>query len=137
MDFFDIGPAEILLILIVALLLFGPQKVPEIARTLGKAINSFKKSAAEFTTEVTKEIDAVNKAAADATAQVNKEIGSLNQSMAAATQQVNQEINSLSNPVSTGNTEPVPQSRLQAPAVPVEASVPPNPPAKPSGTISA
>ena len=38
------GPFEILAILVVALLLFGANKLPEIGRSLGKSINEFKKA---------------------------------------------------------------------------------------------
>jgi sec-independent protein translocase protein TatA len=38
----NIGYGELLIILILALLLFGAKQVPEIARSFGRAINSFK-----------------------------------------------------------------------------------------------
>jgi len=40
--FFNLGPWEILLILIVILILFGAKKLPEVARGLGKGINEFR-----------------------------------------------------------------------------------------------
>ena len=40
---FNLGFPEILLILIVALLIFGAQRLPEIGRALGKALSEFKK----------------------------------------------------------------------------------------------
>jgi TatA/E family protein of Tat protein translocase len=40
--FFDIGGGEIILIMLVALLLFGGEKLPELARGLGKGIRDFK-----------------------------------------------------------------------------------------------
>jgi sec-independent protein translocase protein TatA len=39
-----IGPSEILALIVVALLLFGPDKLPELARSLGKAMGDFKKA---------------------------------------------------------------------------------------------
>lgn len=38
----NIGYGELLIILIVALLLFGAKQIPEIARSCGRAINAFK-----------------------------------------------------------------------------------------------
>lgn len=38
-----IGTSELLVIAVVALILFGPSKIPEFARNLGRAINMFKK----------------------------------------------------------------------------------------------
>ncbi len=57
MDFLGIGWGEILLILIVALLVFGPGKMVEVAKTLGKTVNAFKKAAGEFTSQVSKELE--------------------------------------------------------------------------------
>lgn len=41
---FNLGPGELLLILGICLLLFGAGRLPEIARSLGKAIKEFKDS---------------------------------------------------------------------------------------------
>jgi len=42
---FGLGMPEILLILAIALIVIGPQKLPEVAKTLGKAMGEFKRSA--------------------------------------------------------------------------------------------
>ncbi len=47
-----IGTSELLLILIVALFLFGPTKLPELARSLGKATGEFKKAQIETENEL-------------------------------------------------------------------------------------
>src|SRR3954451_2840570 len=39
----SLGPAEILVVLVVALLVFGPDKMPEIARQVGKGFREFKR----------------------------------------------------------------------------------------------
>jgi sec-independent protein translocase protein TatA len=44
----NIGWQEILLILLIALLLFGAKKIPELARGLGKGIREFKKGLSEI-----------------------------------------------------------------------------------------
>jgi len=43
---------EIVVIMILALLLFGPKKLPEIGRTLGKAMRELRKAAREFSSSV-------------------------------------------------------------------------------------
>jgi len=46
---FGLGLPEILLILVIALLIFGAARLPEIGRALGKALSEFKKGTQEFT----------------------------------------------------------------------------------------
>lgn len=53
----SIGTAELLLIGLVALIIFGPRKLPELARMLGKAINEFKKTTDDFKETWTREVD--------------------------------------------------------------------------------
>ncbi len=43
-----VGPQEMVFIFILALVLFGPKKLPEIARTVGKAINEFRRASSEL-----------------------------------------------------------------------------------------
>ncbi len=57
MDFLGMGWGEILLILVVALLVFGPGKVVEVAKTLGKTVNAFRKAAGDLTTQISKELE--------------------------------------------------------------------------------
>jgi sec-independent protein translocase protein TatA len=47
-----IGLPEMILILVVALFLFGPDKIPEMARSLGKAAGEFKKAQTETEHEI-------------------------------------------------------------------------------------
>jgi sec-independent protein translocase protein TatA len=49
---FDIGGPEALLILFIFLLLFGANKMPELARGIGKSIKEFKKAASSVEDEV-------------------------------------------------------------------------------------
>jgi TatA/E family protein of Tat protein translocase len=43
-----VGTSELLLVAVAALLLFGPRKLPEISRTLGKAMAEFKRASDDF-----------------------------------------------------------------------------------------
>jgi len=50
--FGNIGMSELMIILIVVLLLFGPKKLPELARGLGRSIQEFKKAADDVKKEL-------------------------------------------------------------------------------------
>ena len=41
---FNIGPEEIILILVIALIVFGPKRLPEIGRTVGKSLREFRRA---------------------------------------------------------------------------------------------
>ncbi|MBC8486268.1 MAG: twin-arginine translocase TatA/TatE family subunit [Bacteroidetes bacterium] len=53
--FFSISGGEILVIIIVVYLVFGPKKLPELARKLGKVINEIKKTTNDIKREINKE----------------------------------------------------------------------------------
>ena len=55
MNVFGIGLPEMGLILVIALLVFGPKKLPEIGRSLGKAVRGFQDASKEFETEFKRE----------------------------------------------------------------------------------
>ncbi len=54
---FGLGGQELLLILFVVLLFFGPQKLPELMRGLGKGMREFKKAQADLEDEINKAVD--------------------------------------------------------------------------------
>ncbi|MDE2489965.1 MAG: twin-arginine translocase TatA/TatE family subunit [Elusimicrobia bacterium] len=43
----DLGPDKLIIIAVIALVLFGPGKIPEFARQLGRSVNMFKKGLKE------------------------------------------------------------------------------------------
>ena len=57
MDFLGMGWGEILLILVIALLLWGPGKVIEISRSLGKTVSAFKKALNDVTVQASRELE--------------------------------------------------------------------------------
>ena len=57
MDFFGIGPLEFLLIAVLVLIVFGPGKIPEIARQAGRAVREFKKCSSALTKDFKEEFE--------------------------------------------------------------------------------
>jgi sec-independent protein translocase protein TatA len=54
---FGLGGQEIFLILLIVLVLFGPKKIPELARGLGKGIQEFKKAQNSLQDEINKTVE--------------------------------------------------------------------------------
>lgn len=50
----SLGPAELVIIMFIVLLLFGSKKLPELARGIGKGIGEFKKATNGITEEINK-----------------------------------------------------------------------------------
>lgn len=57
----NIGGAELILIVLVILLVFGAKRIPEIARGVGQGIREFKKATSEISRELKLEDDAVRR----------------------------------------------------------------------------
>jgi sec-independent protein translocase protein TatA len=54
---FNIGPEELLLILVIALLIFGPKRLPEIGRTIGRSLREFRRASDEVRGEFTRALE--------------------------------------------------------------------------------
>ncbi len=60
---FGLGLPEILVIFVIALIVFGPQKLPDLGRSIGRAMAEFKKASDEFQETVKSEMKEVEKSA--------------------------------------------------------------------------
>ena len=61
MEFFGMGTMKIGLILVVALVVFGPGRIVEIGRTLGRIARTLRKASFDMTAAVTKELESQEK----------------------------------------------------------------------------
>ncbi len=85
--FLFIGTQEIIIVLVVALLIFGPERIPEIAKNIGKGIRALRDTTTEVKNEIMKEVDetGIKKAIPE---DVKKEAGELKKIM-----QIKEDIN--------------------------------------------
>ena len=58
MNFLNVGPWELTVILIIAILLVGPQRMAELARTIGRVTSQLRKSSDEFLGAIQEELQA-------------------------------------------------------------------------------
>jgi sec-independent protein translocase protein TatB len=65
MDFLGIGPFEIVLIIILAFLFFGPEKLPGIAARAGRMYRNFRQATSDITKSISDEISTEQKAIAE------------------------------------------------------------------------
>lgn len=61
MNIFGVGLPEMVVIFVLALLIFGPKKLPEIGRSLGKTLRGFQEASKEFEAEIKKGVAELEK----------------------------------------------------------------------------
>jgi len=55
--FLNIGISELILVLIIVMILFGPKKIPEFAKTAGRVIHNLNKAADDIKKDISQEIN--------------------------------------------------------------------------------
>jgi sec-independent protein translocase protein TatA len=54
---FNIGPTELIVVLVIALIVFGPRRLPEVGRTVGKSLREFRKASQDLRDELNINLD--------------------------------------------------------------------------------
>jgi TatA/E family protein of Tat protein translocase len=57
----NLGFPEMIFLFFLALIIFGPKKMPEIGRQIGRALNEFKRASNEFKSQIESEIDQIDR----------------------------------------------------------------------------
>ena len=53
----SIGAPELLVVIVLALIIFGPRRLPEIGRTVGRSMREFRRAASELRAEIENDLD--------------------------------------------------------------------------------
>ena len=84
---FGLGIPELIIIFVIALIVFGPKKLPDLGKSIGRAMAEFKKASEEFQESVREEMKEVEKTAdiKGELKQLEQQVGQLDQPAAEGT----------------------------------------------------
>ena len=102
---FGIGGGELIFIIFIALMLFGSDKIPDIARTIGKAMSQLKSATNEIKSEIQKSAEAngidtsMKQLTSTFTDEVEKVKSNLEPNILAETTSIKEDIEDLTGPI--------------------------------------
>jgi len=140
MDFLGIGIGlpQILLILIVALLVFGPERLPEIARQIARGINQLRAYASDMQgqfgaelEEIRSEVLSIQRDLSSVQANLRQGLGEIDESLRSVTSEVHESVTTPLRalpPASTPNAEPAGTQPATTAAGALPDYAPPTPP---------
>ncbi|HEX9742330.1 MAG TPA: twin-arginine translocase TatA/TatE family subunit [Nitrospiraceae bacterium] len=91
---FGLGAGEILIILVLAFLLFGPKQLPEVGRQVGKAVKGLKETADDLRKSVEPEVNLIQ-----------QEVKMVEQDFEASMKEAEEEVNAISSQADPTNQD--------------------------------
>ncbi len=119
--FLDISGGELLVILLVVFLVFGPDKMPEMARKAGRMMNQMKKATNDLTREFRKETAGLEEEIRSAHSQVNEQLANVSREFNRTKAQVISDMNTDDKPSSpniAGSIKNEPEAPAEVPPQP-------------------
>jgi TatA/E family protein of Tat protein translocase len=92
---FGLGVGEVLIILVIAFLLFGPKQLPEIGRQVGQAVKGFKETADDLRKSVEPEINLIQ-----------QEVKMVEQDLTASLKEAEEEVQQIGKGAQQGTDKP-------------------------------
>ena len=121
MGVLGIGVPEVILILVIAVLVVGPKRVPEYAVQLARAIRQLRGYATDVTSQMRAELDELTREYEDLRKELEglrqsteKDVGSVSKEVESATREVDRRIREM-RPIIESSGEPEPHKRLPPP----------------------
>ena len=115
--FFDVSGGELMVIVLVVFLVFGPDKMPEIARKIGKVMNDMKKASNDLTREFRQETSGLRDDLLSAQNKIKEEMDGVNQEITKTRARVVSDLTiPEETPANSATTDPV--DPLQGETVP-------------------
>ncbi|TBX69545.1 Sec-independent protein translocase TatA [Flavobacterium silvisoli] len=102
---FGIGGGELIFIIFIALMLFGSDKIPDVARAIGKGMAQVKNATNEIKSEIQKEVKAheidtsVRELTSTFSTEVDKVKEGLDSNLSAPVHKISEELDDLSGPI--------------------------------------
>jgi Tat protein translocase TatB subunit len=78
---FNLGPDKLVLLFVIALIVLGPSKLPDAARTMGRALAEFRRISGSLQSEVREALNDPKDALSAAVADVRQELGSVREGL--------------------------------------------------------